>query len=207
MRFIRVIAASAILAAFAALPAFAQGTRPAGTVTPSRTPASPGATANVAVPDTKIAFVDTEAFADEKAGITRFVNAVLAVSREFKPKQDEMLALQTRIQQLAKDIDTLSKSTVVDPKSIQAKQEEGARLERELKYKKEDYDAVMPKRYREVVGPVSADIGKELDVFAAQRGITLVLDVSKLLPAILSAKNEMDITVPFIAYYNAKNPR
>ena len=195
------LAASIILSAVAALSIQAQGTRPA----PQRTPA-PAPAANVAVPESKIAFVDTEAFADEKTGITRFVNAVRAVQREFKPKQDEMQTLQSRMQQLAKDIDTLSKATVVDPKSIQAKQDEGLRLERELKYKKEDYDATMPKRYREVVGPVSTDIGKELDVFAAQRGITLVLDVSKLLPAILTAKNEMDVTVAFIAYYNAKNP-
>jgi len=209
MRFVRIVAAFAILAACAALPAYAQGTRPAGTKTPPRpttTPAINPAPANVVVPDSKIALVDTEAFGDEKAGIVRFVNALQTLSREVKPKQDEMLAIQTRMQQLAKDIDTLSKAAVADPKSIQAKQEEGARLERDLKYKKEDYDAMTQKRYRDVVGPISADIGKELDVFASQRGITMVLDVSKLLPVILSAKNEMDITMAFIAYYNAKNP-
>jgi Skp family chaperone for outer membrane proteins len=209
MKIVRLVAASAILAAFAALPAYAQGTRPAGNTTPPRptaTPATNTAPANVVVPDSKIALVDTEAFGDEKAGIVRFVSALQALQREVKPRQDEMLAIQTKMQQLSKDIDTLSKSAVVDPKTIQAKREEGGRLERELMYKKVDYDAMMPKRYREVVGPVSADIGKELDVFAAQRGITMVLDVSKLLPAILTAKNETDITLAFIAYYNAKNP-
>lgn len=207
MKILRTIAALTILLVIAALSTQAQGTRPA--VTPPRPTASPATAttpANVAVPDSKIAFVDTEAFADEKAGIARFVEALRAVQREFKPKTDEMLAIQTRMQQLSKDIDTLSKSTVVDPKTIQAKREEGSRLERELKYKKEDYDASMQKRYREIVGPVSTDIGQELDVFATQRGITLVLDVSKLLPAILTAKNEMDITIAFIAYYNAKKP-
>lgn len=209
MRLFRIVAASAILAAFAALPAYAQGTRPAGNPTPPRptaTPAPNPAPANVVVPVSKIALVDTEAFGDEKAGIVRFINVLQTLSREVKPKQDEMLAIQTKMQQLAKDIDTLSKAAIVDPKTIQAKREEGARLERELKYKKEDFDAMMQKRYREVVGPVSADIGNELDVFAAQRGITMVLDVSKLLSVILSAKNETDITLAFIAYYNAKHP-
>lgn len=209
MKILRMLAASTILSAIAVLSAQAQGTRPGANVTPPRPTASPagGTTpANVAVPDSKIAFVDTEAFGDEKTGIARFVAALHTVQRELKPKQDEMLGIQTKLQQLAKDIDTLSKSTVVDPKSIQAKQEEGARLEREIKYKKEDFDATMQKRYREIVGAVSNDIGRELDVFAAQHGITLVLDVSKLVPAILSAKNEMDITLAFIAYYNAKNP-
>jgi len=209
MRFVRIVAAFAIVAACAALPAYAQGTRPAGTTTPPRpaaTPATTAVSANVAVPDSKIALVDTEAFGDEKAGIVRFVNVLRNLSNEVKPKQDEMLAMQARMEQLQKDIATLNQAAVADPKTIQAKQEEGARLERDFKYKKEDYDAMMQKRYREVVGPVSADIGKELDVFAAQRGITMVLDVSKLLPVILSAKNETDITLVFIAYYNAKNP-
>lgn len=203
------LVASTILSAIVALSAQAQATRPGANVTPPRPTATPAAAttpANVAVPESRIAFVDTEAFGNEKTGIARFVAALRTVQREFKPKQDEMLGLQTRLQQLAKDIDTLSKSAVVDPKSIQAKQDEGARLEREFKYKKEVYDATMQKRYREIVGPVSTDIGSELDVFAAKRGITLVLDVSKLLPAILTAKNEMDVTVAFIAYYNAKNP-
>ncbi len=209
MKNLRMLAAATILSAIATLSAQAQGTRPAAPVTPPRPSAAPAAAttpANVAIPDSKIAFVDTEAFGDEKVGIARFVAALHTLERELKPKQDEMLAMQTKLQQLAKDIDTLSKSAIVDPKSIQAKQDEGARLERELKYKKEDFDAVMQKRYREIVGLVSSDIGRELDVFAAQHGITLVLDVSKLAPAILSAKNEMDITVAFIAYYNAKNP-
>lgn len=207
MKIVRIVAASAIVAAIAALPAYAQGTRPAGSPTPAGPAAAPATTpANVAVPDSKIAFVDTEAFNDEKAGIGRFVTALQSLQREFKPRQDEMLALQAKLQQLAKDIDTLRKAAVVDPRSVQAKQEEGAQLERQLKYKKDDYDAAMQKRYREVVGPVSADIGKELDAFAAQRGITMILDVSKLLPAILTAKQEMDITRAFIVYYNSKNP-
>jgi Skp family chaperone for outer membrane proteins len=208
MKIVRIAAASAILAALAALPTYAQATRPTGTppARPAATPATTTAPTNVVVPESKIALVDTEAFGDEKTGIVRFVEALRSLQREVKPKQDEMLAIQTKMQQLAKDIDTLSKSAVVDPQSVRAKQDEGGRLERELKYKKEDYDAIMQRRYREVVGPVSTDIGKELDVFAAQRGITMVLDVSKLLPAILTAKNETDITIAFIAYYNAKKP-
>src|SRR6266550_1776918 len=209
MKTISTLLASATLLAIAALSTQAQVTRPATNVAPPRPTATPAAgttSATVAVPDSKIALVDTEAFGDEKAGIVRFVNSLRTLQSEMKPKQDELLTIQAKIQQLSKDIDTLSKAAMVDPKTIQAKQEEGARLEREFKYKKEDFDALTQKRYRDVVGPISADIGKELDVFATQRGVTMVLDVSKLMPAILTAKNEMDITVAFIAYYNAKYP-
>ncbi len=211
MKTIRTLAATTLFLAVAALSTYAQGTRPAGNTAPPRTTTTPPATSpapatNAPVPDSKIAFVDTEAFADEKAGITRLVNAMLSIQRELKPKVDELQAIQTKAGQLAKDIDTLSKSAVVDQKSIQAKQDDGEKLQREFKYKKEDYDALSQKRYREVVGPVSADIGKELDAFAGQRGITMILDISKLMPAILTAKQEMDMTATFIAYYNAKNP-
>jgi Skp family chaperone for outer membrane proteins len=202
--------ATAIVLATAALSAQAQ-TRPAPTPTPA--PARPAATPipgtsppAVAVPAAKIAIVDTEVFADEKLGITRLVGAVQSLRTEVKPKNDEMVAIQTRIQQIAKDIESLSKAAVVDSKSIQAKQDEGARLERDLKYKKEDFDALVQRRYREVVGPVSENIGKELDAFATQHGLTMVLDVSKMLPSVLTVKKEMDVTLAFIAYYNAMNP-
>lgn len=207
MKIVRMLTASAIFAAIAVLPAYAQGTRPAGTTTPARPATSPApTTANVTVPDSKIAFVNTEAFGDDKEGINRFVNAGQSLQRDLKPKQDELVGLQNRMRQIATDIETLRKTPVASEASIQTKQDEGERLQREFEYKQKDYEAWSQKRYRDIVGPVSADIGKELDAFRKDHGITMVLDVTKLLPAILSAKEEMDITRPFIAYYNAKNP-
>ena len=203
MKIVRMLAFSAVVAAIAAISAYAQGTRPAG-ATPRPT-ASP-APANVAVPESKIAFVNTEAFADEKGGIVRFVVALQNLQRELKPKADELLAIESKMQQLARDIETLSKNPLADQKPIQAKQEEGGRLERELKYKKEDYDATAPKRYRDVVTPISTDIGNELDAYRKDHGISLILDVAKLLPAILSVDDKMDITQAFIAYYNTRHP-
>jgi hypothetical protein len=44
-------------------------------------------------------------------------------------------------------------------------------------------------------------------VLARQRGITMTLDMSKLLPAILTALPTGDITQAFIAEFNRKNPR
>ena len=202
------LAALAIFAAIVSLPAYAQGTRPTGTpTTPARPATSPApAAANVAVPDAKIAFINTEAFGDEKDGIKRFVSTLQALQRDLKPKQDEIAALQTRLRQIATDIENLRKTAVASQATIQAKQDEGEKLQRELEYKEKDYEALSPKRYRDIVGPVSMDIGKELDTFRKDNGITMILDITKLLPAVLSARDEMDITRQFIAYYNAKNP-
>jgi len=54
-------------------------TRPAaGTGTQPRPAATPGATApsTVSVPDSKVALIDSSAFADEKQGIAKFVSAL-----------------------------------------------------------------------------------------------------------------------------------
>lgn len=206
MRIFRLSAATLFLAAIAAIPAFAQ--QRGGTTPPTSTPTPAQGGGNAAVPASKIAFVNTEAFRDEKTGITKWIVAVKSLQREFDPREKELLALQNRIQTIAKEIETLSASNVVDQKTVIAKQEEGARLQRELKFKKEEGDAAFQKRYEDVVGPISKDIGTALDAFARQRGITLVLDLSRLaqMGAILSADTSTDVTAAFISEYNSKNP-
>jgi Skp family chaperone for outer membrane proteins len=202
MRNYRILAAAIMLTAILAVSASAQ-TRPA--TTPASTPARPAAS-NAPVPETKIAFIDTGAFGDDKAGITRYVNAVKSLEREFQPRQTELNNMQTRIKGIADEIGKLSGNSVVDPKTIQVKQEEGERLQRDLKYKKEQADADFAKRYQDVVSPISADIGKALDSFAQQRGITMILDISKLAPAVLTVNPAMDVTQAFITEYNSRNP-
>lgn len=205
MKNFRLIAATLTFAVMLAVSASAQ-TRPA---TPARPPAATQTTppaSNLPVPETKIAYINTGAFAADKGGITRYVNAVNSLEREFKQRSDDLVGIQTRLKALADEINRLSGTTVVDPKTIQAKQDEGERLQRDLKYKDEQLKADMAKRYEEVVGPISQDIGKALDQFAAQRGITMIFDISKLAPAILTVNSAMDVTLPFITEYNSRNP-
>jgi Skp family chaperone for outer membrane proteins len=159
------------------------------------------------VPAAKIAVVDTTVFGDEKAGIKRYLNAVTTVQRAFEPKNVELRNLQNQIKVIADDLNKLSANPgVVSPESIRAKQGEGERLQRELKYKKEQADADFEKRYTEVVGPVSTDIGNALIQYASQNGLTMILDISKLLPAVLTVNPAMDVTQAFIADYNSKHP-
>ncbi len=49
--------------------------------------------------------------------------------------------------------------------------------------KKDAADADFQKHYSDVTSPLSANISKAIEQFAAQRGITMVLDISKLAPA------------------------
>ena len=208
MKRILTIAALALFLPIAASSVAAQ-IRPAPAATPIPKPVAPqpAPIANVAVPASKIAFVDTTNFADEKTGITRYVNAVKSVQAAFQPKTKELVDLQTRIKAIADEITKLSgNATLVSQQTIQAKQDEGDRLQRELQYKKEQYDAEATQRYKAVVGPVSTEIGKALDLYASQHGLTMILDISKLLPAVLTVNPAMDVTQPFIAEFNSKNP-
>ena len=193
-----------MLAAIFAVSVSAQTRPAAGTARPAAPQTTPPAQSTGPVPDTKIAYINTEAFGDEKAGITRYVTAVKALEREFDPRQKELVGMQTRIKTIADEIGKLSGSSVVDPKTIQAKQEEGERLQRDLEYKKKQADADFSKRYEEVVSPISQDIGKALTQFATTRGITMILDISKLAPAVLTANPAMDVTQAFISEYNSK---
>jgi Skp family chaperone for outer membrane proteins len=150
--------------------------------------------------------VDTTVFGDEKAGIKRYINAVNTVQRAFDGKNAELRNLQSQIKVIADDLNKLSGNSVVSAESIRAKRDEGERLQRELKYKKEQADADFEKRYTEVVGPVSNDIGNALIQYAAQNGLTMILDISKLMPAVLTVNPAMDVTQAFIADYNSKRP-
>ena len=123
-------------------------------------------------------------------------------------QEKELVALGTRIEALTKELETLSNNPVVDRKSLTVKQEEIARLQREQKFKKDEGEALFKKRYEEVVGPISGDIGKALDTFRKQHGITLLLEYNRMIQmgAILSADDATDVTAAFIAEYNSRNP-
>lgn len=192
-----------MLAAVLAISASAQ-TRP-GATRPAAPQTTPPAVNTGPVPDTKIAYIDTSAFAEEKGGITRYVNAMKALEREFQPRQTDLNNIQARIKAIADEITKLNANpNLVDQKSILAKQDEGEKLGRDLKYKKDSADADFAKRYKEVIEPISDDISKGLNQFATQRGITMILDISKLAPAVLTANPAMDVTAAFIAEFNAK---
>ena len=207
----RLIVAVLMLMAMMAVSAMAQPrpqtTAPRPTPTPLPKPAATPAPLNVAVPDSKIALIDTGMFGDEKNGIFLYIDAAKKVELEFRPRTNELETLGNRLNALATEIKTLRQSPVVDQKTVQAKLAEGERLQQEATTKKERLDEDVSKRYQQVVSPISNQIGTALDQFARQRGITMTLDMSKLLPAILTAVPAVDITQAFIADFNSKNPR
>ena len=194
MKIIRAIAAVAFIAAMSATSLFAQ-TRPTG----------PAATTTQAanVPDTKVALVDTDQFLDEKSGITRLVTAAKAVEAEFQPRRTELVNLQTQIDKSTADLQKVS--PVQDPKLTAQQADKIDQMKKDMQRKGEDAQAAYQKRLQEKLGPVYEEVGKALDAYAKAHGITLVLDVAKV-QGIVSASDSLDITKPFIADFNSKNP-
>ncbi|MGQ0763504.1 MAG: OmpH family outer membrane protein [Acidobacteriota bacterium] len=205
MRVIRATAAVAFFVALTVVSVSAQTRPAAGTGTQPRPAATPGPTAPtaVSVPDSKVALIDSSAFADEKQGIAKFVGALKRVNAEFQPRQTELQNLQQQIEKAKSDLQKAA--PVQDAKVTQQQQDRIAQMETDFKRKGEDAQAAFNKRLEEVLGPIYEDIGKALDVFAKARGITLILDVTKV-QGIVSAADAMDITRAFILEFNSKNP-
>jgi Skp family chaperone for outer membrane proteins len=121
--------------------------------------------------------------------------------------RSELVNLQNRINALIEDIRKLRAAPQTDQRAIQAKQEEGTRLQQDWNMRKQRFDEDYSKKYQEVTGPLSEQIGKAMDQYARERGITMTLDFSKLLPALLTAVPAVDVTDAFVADFNRKNPR
>ena len=203
MKVFRATAAVAFFVALTGASVFAQprpgtGTQPAR---PTGTATAPAAA--VSVPDSKVALIDSSAFADEKQGILKFVSALKKVNAEFQPRQTELQNLQQQIEKATTDLQKAA--PVQDAKVTQQQQERIDQMKKDYQRKGEDAQAAFNKRLEEVLGPIYEDIGKALDTFAKARGITLILDVTKI-QGIVSAADAMDITRAFIAEFNSKNP-
>ena len=170
---------------------------------PAATPAAPPASqATVAVPDSKIAMIYSDAFMDPKTGIAKFSSLLTTLNREFQPRQTELQGLQTRINTLTKEInDTQS---VADPNTIRQKRDQLDQLNTEYKRKGEDAEAAYNKRRQDIFLPLQQDIGKALEAFAKARGITVIVDGSQV--PLVYAADSIDITRAFINEFNSKNP-
>jgi len=179
-------------------------TKPAGT--PAQQPAAPASSQSGAtIPESKIALIYSNAFLDPKTGIARFNSLVGTLNREFQPRQSELNQLQQRIQTAQDEINKIqSAPQIVDQKSLQAKTDALDQMKKDYQRKGEDAEAAYQKRQTEIFAPLQDDIEKALEVYAKQRGITVIIDASRV--PLVYAADSIDITKAFIADFNSKNP-
>jgi Skp family chaperone for outer membrane proteins len=200
MKIVRLIAAVALLTTVAIISVSAQQQQPKPG--PATAPAASAPQANVAVPDSKLAMIYSDAFLDPKTGIARFNSLLTTLNREFQPRQTELQSLQQKINTLSKEIDDTQ--NVAAPDSIRQKRDQLAQMNTDFKRKGEDAEAAYNKRRGEIFLPLQQDIGKALEAFAKARGITVIVDGSQV--PVVYAADSIDITRAFISDFNSKNP-
>jgi len=200
MKIVRLIAAVALLTTVAIISVSAQQQQPKPG--PTTAPAASAPQANVAVPDSKLAMIYSDAFLDPKTGIARFNSLLTTLNREFQPRQTELQSLQQKINTLSKEIDDTQ--NVAAPDSIRQKRDQLAQMNTDFKRKGEDAEAAYNKRRGEIFLPLQQDIGKALETFAKARGITVIVDGSQV--PVVYAADSIDITRAFISDFNSKNP-
>lgn len=154
----------------------------------------------------RVAYVNSSAFLDPTNGIKQLVKAVQGLELEFSSTQSELSLMGEKLRTIVGDLNKLNANATANAKAIADKQAEGQKLQQELQGKQQAAQEAFNKRSQEVQGPIGADIGKELHAFAKDRDLGLLLDAGKLADAILDAKPELDLTVDFVNYYNAKHP-
>ncbi|MEO6655422.1 MAG: OmpH family outer membrane protein [Pyrinomonadaceae bacterium] len=158
----------------------------------------------------KIGWIDTGMFADEKDGVTKYLNALKALDAELKPRVTELQTIQTKLTTIKNEMDAATRNPAVpvNQQALQAKQDEGLRLQREGEFKKKEFDAAYEKRSGEVLGPITNDILKALQDYAKQKGYAVVLDIAALanqnVNAILALDPTANISKEFITYYNTR---
>jgi len=165
----------------------------------------------------KIGLVNTLAFEDGKAGITKLVTASNTIATEFKQPASELETMYNRMQALQKEIQGIQ-TQLGDPKTPaavdktklqangQAKADEYEKMGRDFKFKQEDLKARLDRRRQAVVGPVYADVMKALQEFAVKNGYAVILDGARLEEAqiLMAFNNKYDVTKEFITFYNAR---
>lgn len=184
-----ILAVSLVLAALFTVPAFGQ------------TPAP-----------TKIGWIVTAAFGDEKEGITKYIQAEKALDTELKPRVTELQTLQTRIKTISDDLAKMqgaNPAVPFDQKAAAAKQDEGQRLQREFEFKQKEAQAVFGKRREEVLGPITQNIFQALQDYAKAKGFAVIIDISALGQEnapnpVLFLEPSANVTKDFITYYNTR---
>ena len=154
--------------------------------------------------DSKFAIVDTEEFGDPKTGVVRLTTAFNTLDLELKPDRDALAQMQTRYEQLVKEInDTKS---VADQNALSAKTDQAEGLQKDIKRKQEDGQRKLDRRAKELTDPIYTELSDALQAYAKQRGISAVFDISKFRGAMMVVNDQLDITKGFIADYNSKHP-
>jgi Skp family chaperone for outer membrane proteins len=175
---------------------------PAQTTTPA-----PASAPRSALPVTSVAWVNSNAFADEEGGIKQLVRNIKELQLEFSGTESELNLLSEKLRTIVGELQKLQGGDqTANAQAIQDKQAEGLKLQRELQAKQQQAQAAFGQAQQEKQGPIFSEIGKALSAYAKERQIGFILDVAKLGDGVLAAQPDLDVTQDFIAYFNSSHP-
>ena len=164
---------------------------------------------------TKIALINSAAFENDTAGVTKMLNERKKLDAEFTPIENELKTLQTSIQTLNTELRTIqgqinALAAQADPSKLQAtyaqKYGELEDKSREFKFKEEAAKARYARREQVLMAPIMQDIGKAMQDYSKSKGYTVIFDAAKLYNAgvLLAWDETTDVTADFIKFYNAR---
>jgi Skp family chaperone for outer membrane proteins len=148
----------------------------------------------------KVGIIDSNLFGDPTNGIKKLVAALRTIEAEFKPKRDEITQLVTRLNTLQQ----VPPNT--PPAQLAARREQAQTLQIEITRKQEDARVAFTKRTTALTNPIRASVYTALEAYTKQRGIDVLIDVSKFPDGVLIANRNIDLTPGFIRDFNTKNP-
>jgi Skp family chaperone for outer membrane proteins len=148
----------------------------------------------------KIGLINSGKFSDTTGGITRLVNAVRTVDAEFKPRRDEIAQLVARFNTLQQ----VPPNT--PPAQLTTRREQAEMLQIEIQRKQEDARSAYARRMSTMTDPIRLSVLNSLEAFAKQRGIDVLLDISKFPDGLLLVNPGAELTSAFIRDFNSKNP-
>lgn len=148
------------------------------------------------------AVIDSAAFSDEKAGITRVVTAMKQVDSKFEPLRREIKTMQDQLAAIQADIQ--KKQATESQAVINRLVDQGQQLEIQIKRKTEDAQSNFQKELNAALDPLQVDITNSLNAFAQSRGILMIIDSNRV--PVIYVHATIDITKDFIAEYNRTHP-
>jgi Skp family chaperone for outer membrane proteins len=149
----------------------------------------------------KVGIINSNMFSSANGGITRLVNALRTLENEFKPRRDEITTLVARFNTLQQQ-----PAAGTTQAQLQTRREQAETLQIDITRKQEDARTAYAKRLADLTNPIRLSVFNALEAYAKQRGIDVLLDVSKFPDGILLVNQSSDLTVGFIRDFNSKNP-
>lgn len=163
-----------------------------------------------AQPAGKVGLISLDALGAD-GGITKYVNALTTLNKEFDTELKELQTLATTINTKTQELQKLAEQarnpgSPISNETLRQRNDEIETLKRQAEFKQKDVQARYQSRRQTLVGPVFGEMMTALQEYTIQKGYSMILDGAKLEESgiLMTFDTKFDVTKDFIAYFNAK---